>query len=451
MDIVFKILYSLYGKDMSKEQIIAAIDLGSDKCTTLISRVTETEKLQVLGFSVVPSRGMKRSMIIDLEQVLNTVSQGLDAAERMAGFSVKSAVVSISGVHIKYKNSRGVVAVAAADQAIIQSDVDRVIEAARAVSMPTDREIIHVIPKDFKVDSQEGIKDPVGMTGVRLEAEAHIITGLTTAMRNLEKCISDMGVKVDAFVFSALAASQIALTETEKELGAVLIDIGAGTTSLAAYVEGALEFSAVLPIGAKHITQDIALGCRIPMDDAEKLKLYLTDNGPDDLRPNPGESKVDFTKRKRKLDTVDPEKVGIAHNDFLSKKTLVGGIMEPRIREIFNLVMQELDRADLLSGNKVPAGLVLTGGGAMTTGLVEVAKKVSNLPVRLAFPEDIEGLTEDIKKPNFAVSVGLLDFALKQGNVTSVSEDFNWQAILPKDLFKKLFDKIKKTSKSILP
>lgn len=451
MDIVFKILYSLCGKDMSKEQIIAAIDLGSDKCTTLISRVTETEKLQVLGFSVVPSRGMKRSMIIDLEQVLNTVSQGLDAAERMAGFSVKSAVVSISGVHIKYKNSRGVVAVAAADQAIIQSDVDRVIEAARAVSMPTDREIIHVIPKDFKVDSQEGIKDPVGMTGVRLEAEAHIITGLTTAMRNLEKCISDMGVKVDAFVFSALAASQIALTETEKELGAVLIDIGAGTTSLAAYVEGALEFSAVLPIGAKHITQDIALGCRIPMDDAEKLKLYLTDNGPDDLRPNPGESKVDFTKRKRKLDTVDPEKVGIAHNDFLSKKTLVGGIMEPRIREIFNLVMQELDRADLLSGNKVPAGLVLTGGGAMTTGLVEVAKKVSNLPVRLAFPEDIEGLTEDIKKPNFAVSVGLLDFALKQGNVTSVSEDFNWQAILPKDLFKKLFDKIKKTSKSILP
>ncbi len=436
---------------MSKEQIIAAIDLGSDKCTTLISRVTEAKRLQVLGFSVVSSRGMKRSMIIDLEQVLNTVSQGLDAAERMAGLSVKSAIVSISGVHIKYKNSKGVVAVASSDQEIVRSDVDRVIEAARAVSMPADREIIHVIPKDFKVDSQDGVKDPIGMTGVRLEAEAHIITGLSTAMRNLEKCIGDMGVKVDAFVFSALAASRVALTETEKELGAVLVDIGAGTTSVLAYVEGTLEFSAVLPIGAKHITQDIALGCRIPMDDAEKLKLYLTDNADDDLRPHPGESKVDFTKRKKKLDVIDPEKVGITHNDFLSKKTLIGGIMEPRVREIFKLVMQELDKADLLSGNKIPAGLVLTGGGAMTASVTEVAKKVSNLPVRLAHPEEIEGLTEDIKKPNFTVAVGLLEYALSQGNVTIVSEEFNWQSILPKDLLKNLIEKIKKASKSILP
>lgn len=436
---------------MSREQVITAIDLGSDKCTTLISRVTELGKLQVLGFSVVPSRGMKRSMIIDLEQVLNTITQGLDAAERMAGFSVKNATVSISGVHVKYKNSRGVVAVASADQEIVRSDVDRVIEAARAVSMPTDREIIHVIPKDFKVDSQDGVKDPVGMTGVRLEAEAHIITVLSTALHNLEKCINDMGIKVDSFVFSALAASQIALTETEKELGTVLVDIGAGTTSIIAYVEGTLEFSAVLPIGARHITQDIALGCRIAMDDAEKLKLYLTDNSPEDFRPHAGESKIDFTKRKRKLDAIDPEKVGIEHNDFLSKKTLVSGIMEPRIREIFKLVMQELDKADLLSGNKVPAGLVLTGGGAMTASLVEIAKKVSNLPVRLAKPEDIEGLTEDIKKPNFAVAVGLLDFALKQGNFNSISEDFHWQSILPKALFKNVFDKIKKISKSILP
>lgn len=436
---------------MSKEQIISAIDLGSDKCTTLISRVTETGKLQVLGFSVVPSRGIKRSMIIDLEQALNTVSQGLDAAERMAGFSVKSTVVSISGVHIKYKNSKGVVAVASPTQDIAQSDVDRVIEAARAVSMPPDKEIIHVIPKDFKVDSQDGVKDPVGMKGVRLEAEAHIVTCLSTAMRNLEKCIGDMGIKVDTFVFSALAASQIGLTETEKELGAVLVDIGAGTTSIVAYVEGAMEFSAVLPIGAKHITQDIALGCRIPMDDAEKLKLYLTDNGVDDMRPHPGESKVDFTKRKKKLDAIDPSKVGIAHEDQLSKKTLINGIMEPRSREIFRLVMQELDKADLLSGNKVPAGLILTGGGAMTASLVEVAKKVSNLPVRVAAPEEIEGLTEDIKKPNFAVAVGLLEYALKQGNVTTVTEDFNWQALLPKDLFKNIIEKIKKTSKSILP
>lgn len=436
---------------MSKEQVITAIDLGSEKCTTLIARVNEAGTLQVLGFSVIASRGMKRSMIIDLEQVLNTVNQGLDAAERMAGFSVKNAVVSISGVHIKYKNSRGVVAVASADQEIVRSDVDRVIEAARAVSMPTDREMIHVVPKDFKVDSQEGVKDPVGMTGVRLEAEAHIITGLNTALRNIEKCISDMGIKVDAFVFSALAAASVSLSETEKELGAVLVDIGAGTTSIIAYVEGALEFSAVIPIGAKHVTQDIALGCRIPMDDAEKLKLYLTDNAADDLRPHPGESKVDFTKRRKKLDLIDPEKVGISHNDYLSKKTLIGGIMEPRIREIFKLVMQELEKADLLSGNKIPAGLVLTGGGAMTASVVEVAKKVSSLPVRVAAPEDIEGLTEDIKKPNFAVSVGLLEYAFKQGKVADLVEEFNWKSIVPSGLGGKLIENLKKLVKLILP
>lgn len=436
---------------MSKEQVITAIDLGSEKCTTLIARVAESGHLQVLGFSVVPSRGMKRSMIIDLEQALNTVTQGLDAAERMAGFEVKSAVVAISGVHIKYKNSRGVVAVAAANQEIVSSDVDRVIEAARAISMPADREILHVIPKDFKVDSQEGVKDPIGMTGVRLEAEAHIVTGLSTAMRNLEKCISDMGIKVDAFVFAGLAAAEIALTETEKELGVVLVDIGAGTTSIVAYVEGALEFSAVLPIGAKHITQDIALGCRIPMDDAEKLKLYLTDNGLDDLRPIPGESKVDFTKRRKKLDVIDPEKVGISHNDYLSKKTLVGGIMEPRVREIFKLVIQELDKADLLNGNRVPAGLVLTGGGALTAGVTEVAKKVSNLPVRLAIPEELEGLTEDIKRPNFAVGVGLLEYALRQGKAAPVAENFDWQKLLPSAFGQKVSGVVQKFFKSLLP
>lgn len=436
---------------MSKEQVITAIDLGSEKCTTLIARVTESNRLQVLGFSVVASRGMKRSVIIDLDQVLNTVSQGLDAAERMAGFSVKSAVVSVSGVEIKYKNSKGVVAVASANQEIVATDVDRVIEAARAVSMPAEREIIHVIPKDFKVDSQDGIKDPIGMTGVRLEAEAHIVTGLGTAMRNLEKCISDVGVKVDQFVFSALAAAEIALTETEKELGVVLVDIGAGTTSICAYTDGTLTFSGVLPVGARHITLDLALGCRIPMDDAEKLKLYLTDNGLDDLRPHPGESKADFTKRRRKLDFLEPEKVGIEHSDALSKKTLIGGIMEPRIKEIFRLVVAELDKADLLSANKIPAGLVLTGGGAMTASLVEVAKKVTNLPVRVAWPEDIEGLTEDIKRPNFAVGVGLLAFAKKQGAVSEVGQDFDWKALLNHNAASNIFKKVTSLFKSILP
>lgn len=436
---------------MTREQVITAIDLGSDKCTTLIAKVKESGELQVVGLSAFPSRGMKRSVIIDLEQVLNTVSQSLDAAERMAGFEVREATLSISGVHIKYKNSKGVVAVAAPDQEIAQSDVDRVIEAARAISLPADREIIHVIAKDFKVDSQDGVRDPVGMTGVRLEAEAHIITALSTALRNMEKCLNDLGLKVNAFVFSALAAAEMTLTETEKELGVVLVDIGAGTTSIAAYVEGALELSAVLPIGARHITQDIALGCRIPMDDAEKLKLYLTEEGFERVLPVSGETKVELAKRRKKEDSIDPDQVGIQYQGALSKKTLVNGIMEPRIREIFNLVMEELDKAGLLDEAKVPAGLVLTGGGALTLGLVEIAKRVSNLPVRVAYPEEVQGLTEDIKKPSYAVPVGLLAYAKKQGNLSQMEKEFKLGEILPLRLLARIPAKVKEIFKSLLP
>lgn len=436
---------------MTKDQIITAIDVGSDKCCTLIAKVNETGSIQVVGFSAFPSRGMKRSVIIDLEQVLNTVSQSVDAAERMAGFEIKDAILSISGVHIRYKNSKGVVAVASPDQEISQTDVDRVIEAARAVSLPADREIIHVIPKDFKVDAQDGVKDPVGMMGVRLEADAHIITGLSIAMRNLEKCVNDLGLRVNAFVFSALAAAEVALTETEKELGVVLVDIGAGTTSIAAYVEGALEFSGVLPIGARHITQDIALGCRIPMDDAEKLKVYLAQEGLTKIQPEAGESKVELARRRRKEDTIDPEELGIQYQGILSKKTLVNGIMEPRIREIFRLVMEELDKAGLLEENKVPAGLVLTGGGAMTLGLVDIAKRMSNLSVRVASPEDITGLTEDIKKPSFAVAVGLLQYAKRQGNYSEPTSDFSLSTVLPWKLLGRVPAKLKEIIKSVLP
>lgn len=436
---------------MTKDQVITAIDVGSDKCSTLIAKVNEAGELQVVGFSAFPSRGMKRSAIIDLEQVLNTLSQSLDAAERMAGFEVKEAVVSLSGVHIRYKNSKGVVAVASPDQEITQSDVDRVIEAARAVSLPADREIIHVIPKDFKVDAQDGVKDPVGMMGVRLEAEAHIITSLSIALRNLEKCVNDLGLKVNAFVFSALAAAEVALTETERELGVVLVDIGAGTTSIAAFVEGALEFSAVLPLGARLITQDIALGCRIPMDDAEKLKQFLSEEGYNKVQPEVGETKVELARRRRKEDTIDTEQLGIEYQGTISKKTLVNGIMEPRIREIFRMVMDELDKAGLLEENKVPAGLVLTGGGAMTVGLVDVARRVSNMSVRVAVPDMVSGLTEDIRKPSYAVGVGLLEYSKKQGNLSSAASEVSFDVLAPFKMLGRVPAKLKEIVKSVLP
>jgi cell division protein FtsA len=405
---------------MSKNRVITAIDLGTDKCVTLIATLGEDRQLRVVGVAAVPARGMKRSVIVDLEQVLNTITESVDAAERMAGFDVKSAYVSVSGTHISSRNSKGVVAVASPEQEITRLDVERVIEAARAISLPADREIMHVIPRDFKVDSQEGIKDPVGMTGVRLESEAHIITGMSTALKNLEKCLNDLALKVDGFVFAGLASAEVTVTETEKELGVMVVDIGAGTTSLCAYVDGCLEFSGAIPVGARHITQDIALGCRISLDAAEKIKLALTENDLQAIQPLPGESKEELNRRRKKADVFDLQRLGISDQvEPLSKRTLVEGIMVPRMKELVDMIAERMKEADLLG--QIPAGLVLTGGGAMTVRMAEVARRTLNLPVRVGLPVKLEGLVSDIDKPSFATSIGLIIHGLRQGGGSTVS------------------------------
>ncbi|HEX9817519.1 MAG TPA: cell division protein FtsA, partial [Patescibacteria group bacterium] len=371
---------------MPKKRVIAAIDLGTEKCITIIAVVDEeTGGLKVVGVSVMPAKGMKRSMIVDLDQVLSSISQSLDAAERMAGFDIKSVYVAVSGTHVVSKNSKGVVAVAAPDQEITAHDVERVIEAARAISLPADTKIMHVIPRDFKVDSQDGIKDPVGMTGVRLESEAHIITGMSTTLRNLEKVINDLGLKVDGFVFAGLASSEVVLSETEKELGAVVVDMGAGTTSLSAFVDGALEYSGSVPVGARHITQDIALGCRISLASAEKVKVLLSSYDETEFKPHAGESKEELMRRRKKADKLDLAKENIHEGvETLSKRTVVEGIMMPRMKEIFELIAKDLEKHNVL--DKIPAGVILCGGGAQTIGIIETAKRVLNLPVRLGNP-----------------------------------------------------------------
>ncbi|MBP9820203.1 cell division protein FtsA [Candidatus Woesebacteria bacterium] len=409
---------------MPQTSVITAIDVGTDKCVTLIaSHALATNELRVLGVSAVPSRGMRKSQIIDLEQVLGTISESLDGAERMAGMDVKSAYVSVSGAHIGSLNSKGVVAVASPDQEIIQEDVDRVIEAARAISLSSEREIIHVIPKDFKVDSQEGIKDPVGMTGVRLESEAHIITGMSTALRNLEKCLHDLGLTVDGFVFAGLASSQVVLSETEKELGIAVIDIGAGSTSLCVYVDGSLEFTTCLPVGARHLTQDIALGCRVSIDIAEKIKLTLSSETHKPLVPHAGESKADFNKRRKKDDELRLSELEQSENtEVLSKRTILEGIMLPRMQEVFGLVSERLKANNLLS--EIPAGVVITGGGAETAQIAEVAKRELNLPARIGKPVELQGLITDIHKPSYATSVGLLLHGKKRSAPAAPSSGF---------------------------
>ncbi|MBP7768531.1 cell division protein FtsA [Candidatus Woesebacteria bacterium] len=400
---------------MSSETIITAIDLGTDKCVTLIGRVSsETKTLKVLGVSTAPSRGMKKSQIIDLEQVLETINESLDGAERMAGLEVSSVYMSVAGTHIASLNSKGVVAVASPNQEISRMDVDRVIEAARAISLPSDKEAIHVIPNYYKVDAQDGIRDPIGMTGVRLEAEAHIITAMTTALRNIQKCAEDLGLTVSGFVFSGLAAAEVVLSDTEKELGVALVDIGAGSTSVCAYVDGALVYSASLPIGARHITQDIALGCRVSLDVAEKIKLSLSGYKEEATKPHAGESKTDYQERKRRADELPLSDLTMGQNtDLLSKKTIIEGIMAPRMQEIFSLVEEKLDAQNIL--DKIPAGIVLTGGGAETAEIVAVARHELKLPARIGIPNEVAGLTGDIHKPSFATSIGLLQYGKMRG------------------------------------
>ena len=436
---------------MPRSRVITAIDLGTDKCTTLIATLDEeTNQLQVKGVAAIPSHGIRKSQIVDLEKAVTTMTESLDAAERMAGFDVKSAYVSVSGTHIKSQNSKGVVAVASPNQEITHQDVERVIEAARAISLPADRTVIHVIPRDFKVDSQEGIKDPVGMNGVRLESEAHIITGMTTALKNLEKCVHDLGLNVDGFVFSGLAAAEVVVSETERELGVVVVDIGAGSTSISVFVEGTLELSAALPIGARHITQDIALGCRVSLETAEKIKLGLTSDNPDVMKPKAGESKEEFSKRKKRIDVINPSDLGINETvENLSKKKIVEGIMIPRMKEIFSMVLKTLDQNNLMP--VVPAGVIISGGGAETVEIKEVAKRVLNLPARIGMPKEIKGLTMDIHKPSFINSIGLLEYGRQQSGKTTVGGGIKLSSFFKPIFGNNLFEKISSFFKSLMP
>lgn len=435
---------------MAHTKIITGIDVGTDKCVTLVASVNEDQSLQVVGVSAVPSRGMRKSQIIDLEKVLETITESLDGAERMAGLEVKTAYISVSGAHIKSQNSTGVVAVSVPNQEITNSDVERVIEAARAISLSSDREIIHVIPKDYKVDSQDGIKDPVGMTGVRLESEAHIITGMSTALRNLEKCIQDLGITVNDFVFSGISAAGVVLSETEKELGVAVIDIGAGSTSICAYVEGSLEYSGSIPIGARHITQDIALGCRVSLDTAEKIKIDLSNKKIKTLTPHAGESKADFSRRKKMQDEVKVSDYDHSDSDeILSHKTITEGIMLPRMQEIFGLVGDVLKEQGLLKD--IPAGVVICGGGALTLHIAEVAKRELNLPARIGEPTKLDGLVRDIHSPLYATSIGLLYYGLNHGQPDSVSNFSIGSVFSGFGSVGKLPEKIGSFIKSLLP
>jgi cell division protein FtsA len=405
---------------MKKNTVIAAIDIGTAKIATLIAIMEEGGSLRVVGASAVQSQGVKKSQIVNLEETTAALTASVDAAERMAGFSINQAFVSVGGRHIESQNSRGVVAISDPNGDIVPDDVNRVMEAARAISLPANREIIHVLPTSYKVDSQDGIKDPIGMSGVRLEVQAHIITASTTVLRNIRKCVEQLGIQVAGFVYAGLAASLATVNETERDLGAVVIDIGAGSSALSVYVEGSMVASTVIPIGSMHITKDIALGAHITMMGAEQVKVALSQLMASGTAATADESREAARKRRQTEDQIDLQQLGLNEETrYLSKKRLVEVFIASRVNELFEMVQKFLEDTKLL--RDVPSGIVLTGGGAETVGMSEGARRILGLTTRVGRPTGLRGLIDEIESPVYATTVGLLLFGKTSDVVTTVS------------------------------
>lgn len=426
---------------MAKSTIVAGIELGSTKITTIISQIhTDPSNfdtsISISGVSSVESKGIKKGQIVDIEDAVESTILSVEAAERMAGYSLSSAYVAIGGANMSSQNSHGVVAVSDPDGEITEDDTQRVIEAASAVSLPSSRELIHVIPRGYIVDGESGVRDPIGMSGVRLEIETHLITTSVSTLKNMRKALNEVGVDVEEFVFTGLAASEAVLSSTEKELGCVLVDIGGGTTSISAYVDGALSYSGVLPIGAKNVTNDLAIGLRVSLESAEKIKNILS---------NEKNHKTKKGNVGSEDDQLDLSSIGIKEIKKVSKKTLIEGIIRPRLNEIFTMVRIQLEKENIRSN--VPSGTIVTGGGADTIGIEDSAKRMLSLPVRIGKPKGVTGLIDDIINPAYATPVGLVKYGAKrypQASGYSISKKFKLPA-------KGVFGKITETIKDLLP
>ena len=419
-----------------KNKIIAGIELGSSKTSVIVAQIsidetTYTKSINVIGVSSTESKGIKKGQIVNIEESVESAISATEGAERMAGHNITDAYVSLGGAHIHSQNSHGVVAISGPNGEIVDSDVERSLEAASAISLPTSREIVHVLPREFVVDGESGVKDPIGMTGVRLEVETHVVTASSAAIKNLNKTLTDAGIKINDLVFSGLASAYSVLSETEKELGCCLIDIGAGTTSVVAYIDGSLAYSGVIPVGAKNVTNDIAIGLRVSLETAEKIKLFLSENK---------------KNTKEGSDDLDLESMGISEVSKVSKKTLIEGIIRPRLNEIFTMVRLELEKEKII--NRIPSGAVITGGGAKTIGVNDSAKRMLSLPVRIGVPSGISGLIDDCLDPAFSVPIGLLVYGLQQEVSESGGIKFPLKINLPGKGF---INKIIESVKDLLP
>ncbi|MBN1311210.1 MAG: cell division protein FtsA [Anaerolineae bacterium] len=379
---------------MSSEQRIAVgIDIGTTKVCTLVGELSDKDRIRIIGLGLEPAQGMHKGTVVDVAQATEAIRAAKRQAERTSGYEIGRAYISVAGKHISSLNSKGVTGLNPSRGVVTPEEIERALEAARAVALPHNREVLHVIPRTFTLDGQEGIRNPLGLHAYRLEVEAHIITAASSSLRNLETCVNDSGLAVDRFVLNQLASGEVALTEAERESGVAVIDIGGGTTDLAIFIEGTVWHTAVIEVGGNHITSDIAHVLHLPLAESERIKVDYGNANPDNVN-------------RDMLITVQPfgEEMPtqlLAHD--------VARIIEARVDEIFTLVMQEIKRSGY--DGLLPAGIVLTGGTALLKGIRQSASKIMRLPARTAQPEDITGLVDKLQSPAYSTGVGLLRFA----------------------------------------
>ncbi|CAA6816362.1 MAG: Cell division protein FtsA [uncultured Thiotrichaceae bacterium] len=392
-------------------EMIVALDIGTSKVVALVGEIDENNKLNVVGIGKHPSRGMKKGVVVNIDATIESIQRAVEEAELMAGVNIQTVYTGIAGSHIRSMNSHGVVAIK--DKEVTEADVDRVMDAARAIAIPADQRILHVLPQEFIIDDQDGIREPIGMSGVRMEANVHMVTGSQSAAHNIVKCVERCGLEVDDIILEQVASSHSVLQGDEKELGVCIVDIGGGTSDIAVFLEGAIHHTAVIPVAGDQVTNDIAIAIRTPTSNAETIKLK---HG---------------TALRQMAEDYQIEVPGVGEREprALSTQTLAS-VIEPRYEELFLMILDELRRSGY--DNRVGAGIVLTGGSSTMPGVVELAEEVFHMPVRIGTPRDIGGLKGEVESPMHATGVGLLLFGAEQQaygmreKYTKVTSDSLW-------------------------
>jgi len=395
-----------------ENNLIVGLDIGTSKVCAVVGSRTPDGELEIIGIGRHPSRGLRKGVVVNIESTVASIRAAVEEAELMAGCSVGSVFAGIAGSHIRGHNSQGVVAIK--NQEVDEADVARVMENGQAFALPTDQQVLHVLPQEFIIDNQEGVREPVGMSGVRLEAKIHVITGAVSAVQNIIKCVRRCELDVNDVVLEQVASSEAVLSEDERELGVCMVDIGGGTSDIAVFTQGSLHHTAVLPVGGDQITSDIAFALRTPTWAAEEIKQKY------------GCALTDLIKEEEEIDVPS---VGGREPRKLARQTLTE-IIQPRVEELFNLVQEELRRSGL--EEVVASGIVLTGGSSQMEGLTELAEEIFHAPVRTGFPEGIGGLNDVVRNPMYATGVGLVQYGLDHGKDPSIRENAGpgWKALV---------------------